>query len=190
MKHPDDDLPAFVNGTLPASEREAIQTHLAGCEQCREEVHWLATLREQMQNDPLPAVNEMGMARLMKAVRQEEKQTATSAPGWWRGALAAAVLVVVAQFGVIAVQWQPDTVYRPLGETVQSPRIQVRFAETATEIQIREVLERIEGQIVEGPSALGLYLVSVPDDASVQAAAETLQAAGDVVEQAMVESAQ
>ncbi len=190
MKHPDDDLPAFVNGTLPASEREAIQTHLAGCEQCREEVHWLATLREQMQNDPLPAVNEMGMARLMKAVRQEEKQTATSTPGWWRGALAAAVLVVVAQFGVIAVQWQPDTVYRPLGETVQSPRIQVRFAETATEIQIREVLARIEGQIVEGPSALGLYLVSVPDDASLEAAAEILWAADGVVEQAMVESAQ
>ncbi len=190
MKHPDDDLPAFVNGTLPASDRDAIQAHLAGCEQCREEVHWLATLREQMQNDPLPAVNEMGMARLMKAVRDEEKQTATSAPGWWRGALAAAVLVVVAQFGVITSQWQQETVYRPLGETVEDARIQVRFVETASEAQIRELLDRVEGQIVAGPSALGLYLIAVPDGASVEQAATTLRSAEGIVEQAMVESAE
>ena len=187
--HPDDDLPAFVNGTLPASERDAIQAHLAGCEQCREEVHWLATLREQMQKDPLPAVNEMGMARLIKAVRTEEKQTA-SGPGWWRGALAAAVLVVIAQFGVITAQWQSETIYRPLGETVEASRIQVRFAETASEAQIRELLDRVEGQIVAGPSALGLYLIALPEGASAEQAATILRSAEGIVEQAMVESAQ
>ena len=193
MTHPDDDLPAFVNGTLPARERDAIQSHLASCVQCREEVDWLATLREQMQNDPLPAVNEMGMARLMKAVRAEEKQIGLSAPGWMRGALAAAVLVMVAQFGVIAVQWQPQTVYRPLGETVQGPRIQVRFAAEASEAQIRALLDSIDGQIVAGPSALGLYHVALPEGETVDAierAAATLQAADGIVEQAMVESAQ
>lgn len=188
--HPDDDLPAFVNGTLPASEREAIQGHLADCAQCREEVHWLATLREQMQKEALPAVNEMGLARLMKSVRAEEKSIGTTPPAWWRGALAAAVLVMVAQFGVIAVQWQPDNVYRPLSETVDAPRIQVRFAPGATAAQIRALLDRVEGQIVDGPSALGLYRIQLAEADTVPSALEALLAAEDIVEQAVVESAQ
>lgn len=189
--HPDDDLPAFVNGTLSASEREQIQHHLAECEPCRQEVEWLATLREQMQKDPLPAVNEMGLARLMRTVKAEQRPAPakTSAPSWWRGAMAAGVLVMLVQFGVIAVQWQPEGAYQPLSESGQlsGPVLQVRFAPTVSLAEMQGLLEQIDGRIVDGPGALGLYRIALPEEADREAALATLQAADDIVVQALAE---
>ncbi len=48
----------------------------------------------------------------------------------------------------------------PQGTPATSPiHIQVKFVDTAKEIEIRELLQKINGQIVEGPTGDGLYLL-------------------------------
>lgn len=189
--HPDDALVAFANHTLDPTEQAKLEAHLAACDRCREELDWLTTLRAGMQAEPLPAVDEVGLARLMRAVKAEQRSTpsTTSAPSWWRGAMAAAVLVMLVQFGVIAVQWQPDAGYQPLSETGQvvGPVLQVRFAPTASLAEIQALLEQIEGRIVDGPGALGLYRIALPEDANGEDALATLKAADGIVIQALAE---
>ena len=41
-------------------------------------------------------------------------------------------------------------------------QIQVKFVETAKEIQIRELLKELDGQIVNGPTSEGLYILEFP----------------------------
>lgn len=189
--HPDDALVAYANHTLDPAEQPALDAHLADCDRCREELDWLTTLRAGMQAEPLPAVDELGLARLMREVKAEQRpaRAATSAPSWWRGAMAAAVLVMLVQFGVIAVQWQPDAGYQPLSETGQEvgPVLQVRFAPAASLAEIQALLEQIEGRIVDGPGALGLYRIALPEEADHKAALATLKAADGIVIQALAE---
>jgi len=63
----------------------------------------------------------------------------------------------------------PPAVYHTLsapsgGEAAAASRPQIRvvFAETATEKQIREVLLRARGRLVDGPSPLGTYILEIP----------------------------
>ena len=67
-------------------------------------------------------------------------------------------------------QRQPETLtlYRtlsapaaPRGDAV---RVRVVFAETATEKEIREILLRVHGEIVAGPSVFGTYTVEIPTE--------------------------
>ncbi len=51
-------------------------------------------------------------------------------------------------------------------EAAARPRIRLVFVETATEKQIREVLLRTRGRLVDGPSPLGAYTLEVPAPAS------------------------
>jgi hypothetical protein len=50
--------------------------------------------------------------------------------------------------------------------TAARPQIRVVFAETATEKQIREVLLRARGRLVDGPSPLGTYTLEIPAPAA------------------------
>jgi hypothetical protein len=60
------------------------------------------------------------------------------------------------------------------------PRQQIRvvFSETATEKQIRDVLLRVRGRLIDGPSPLGTYTLEVPAAPSVPGARATVQGAG------------
>jgi anti-sigma factor RsiW len=189
--HPDDALVAYANHTLDPAEQAALEAHLADCDRCREELDWLSTLRAGMQAEPLPAVDEVGLARLMREVKAEQGSApaTTAAPSWWRGAMAAAVLVMLVQFGVIATQWQPDAGYQPLSESGQAvgPVLQVRFAPTTSLAEMQALLEQIEGRIVDGPGALGLYRIALPEDANGEDALATLKAADGIVIQALAE---
>jgi hypothetical protein len=49
---------------------------------------------------------------------------------------------------------------------VSRPQIRVVFAEAATEKQIREVLLRARGRLVDGPSPLGTYILEIPAPAA------------------------
>ena len=66
-----------------------------------------------------------------------------------------------------------------------APDLQVTFAPSATEQEIREVLQSAGTVIVDGPSALGIYGLRLADPegdaAAIEAALVTLQARGDVV---------
>lgn len=52
------------------------------------------------------------------------------------------------------------------GAAAPRPQIRVVFAEGATEKQIREVLLRARGRLVDGPSPLGTYILEIPAPAA------------------------
>ena len=70
-------------------------------------------------------------------------------------------------------------------ETAAGPMIIVSFVDTATEAQIREMLSEIDGRIIDGPKAGGLYVVELPaeggSEKSVEQVIENLKSEKDVV---------
>src|SRR5690606_2872904 len=71
-------------------------------------------------------------------------------------------------------------------ETAASgPVIIVSFVDTATEAQIRETLSEIDGRIIDGPKAGGLYVVGLPAEAgsekSVEQVIEELKSDKEVI---------
>ena len=57
--------------------------------------------------------------------------------------------------------------------------IHVVFAEDITEREMRALLGRVEGSIVEGPSAMGVYTVEIPARAPDRVAATVEVLRGD-----------
>ncbi len=183
--HPEDLLPWYVNGTLEGAEREAVARHLETCPRCRDEVAWLARLREQVKEAaPGATPGELGLRRLLREV--EAEAPAPRRREWWRPALAAAVVVIVIQSVLLVRPWVDDGAgIVPLGGSRGGAVIQVEFRPQATEAQIREVLQAVEGTIVDGPGALGVYRVRLEGEGDqrrrLEEAVARLRARGDVV---------
>ncbi|HEX6865477.1 MAG TPA: zf-HC2 domain-containing protein [Thermoanaerobaculia bacterium] len=181
-------LPWYVNGTLPGEERRAIEDHLAACSRCREEVTVCRVTREALAEagEVAPSPHPVQLARLLSRVDELESGQgrgrrpflaslkALLVPESPVRALLAFQLAVTALLVGLLVwqQRQPETLplYRTLSLSAPEPprgnaaRVRVLFAETATEKEIREVLLRVHGEIVGGPSAFGSYTVEIPTD--------------------------
>ncbi len=181
-EHPDDLLPWYANGTLEGEEREAVEAHLAGCQQCRDELAWLRAVHGQARADAEQGLGELGLHRLLRSVRTGQPRRR-----WWRPALAAAaVLVIVLQSAAILQLRRPaQDVFRPLGSTPPAGVVlQVRFHDDAREGAIRAMLNNLDATVIGGPGALGVYRIRVPSaggaDAAATRALATLQASPEV----------
>lgn len=177
-------LPWYVNGTLPGEERRVVENHLDACSRCREEIAVCRATREALAEagEIAPSPHPVQLARLLTRVDEHE-----SGQGHGRRPLLAALKALLVptspvralfafQLAITALlvglllwqQRQPETL--PLYRTLSAPeaprgnaaRVRVLFAETATEKEIREILLRVHGEIVGGPSAFGTYTVEIP----------------------------
>lgn len=189
--HPDDLLPWHANGTLAGEERAAVEAHLAHCGRCRQELEFLRALRDGIQRQGAEASpGELGLKRLRRDLDAAAPEATPERP-WWRPALATAALVIIVQGVLLLNLWQTDTApgITPLGEAGGS-LLQVRFDPQAREAQIRALLREVGAVIVDGPSAVGLYRLRLPDaknDADRQAALERLQRADEVIDHVAAE---
>lgn len=183
--HPIEDLPAYLNQTLDAGSRDKVRAHLAGCQRCQQELAFLDALREGLQQ-PLPAANDVALARLMRDIRAEKKQTAP-ASGWKRAFIAAAALVLV-QSLLLTQEWRSDdAVYQPLSGITEQGIIIVRFQPDAREADIRALLRSLDVQLVDGPAASGLYrLHSYRED--LEPVVRQLRNQDHIVAEALVEN--
>lgn len=183
-------LPWYANGTLLDGERQTVEAHLAGCPLCREEIVACQRLGEAIRQteETAPAAHPARLARLMERIDDEERN---GGHGWrrivlapWhglaallratpplaRGALVAQLIVLVALTGLLVRGSAPPAqTYETLSESAPAPaapettaRLRLVFAEGTTEQEARNLLLGIRGQIVAGPSALGVYTVEVP----------------------------
>lgn len=163
--HPDELLPWYANGTLDEPERARVAAHLAECARCREELSFLTTLAAGVRAaDESGAPAEFGLKRLLREVRQSSPNPASARGGrrtWWRPALAAAAILVIAVQAVMIGRLYQDTTYlQPLaGPAAAGTVLQVRFDPAASESQIRAALQSVDGTLVGGPGALGIYRV-------------------------------
>src|SRR5262249_20263371 len=74
-------------------------------------------------------------------------------------------LALVLVLGTVAVyQYKnPQVIYRPLtgGAAASGAKISVIFNANATEGEIRQMLDQIQGNIIEGPTAQGRYTIQL-----------------------------
>jgi len=184
--HPDELLPWYANRSLAGAERDAVEAHLRECARCRAELEILGALREQVKRSaPAQVADEVGLRRLLRAVRREAAR-----PRRRFALAAAAAVVIVVQAGLIGWLATREAPFEPLGERAPAGVVlQLRFDPAATEAQIRALLEAHDAVMIDGPSALGVYRVRLrgvrPGDA--EAAAKALaefRAARGVVAQA------
>jgi anti-sigma factor RsiW len=183
-------VPWYVNGTLEGRDRDAVTTHLPGCPACREEVARCQTLAAAIQS-AVDAAGAPGPGRLERVLASIDLLEAMGArrTGWrgrWRAGvewlgdlfqrtpgpvrwgLVAQAAVLVLVVGLVA--WpgvrSPRAPYRTLADggeqrVGREALIHVVFTEDITERELRTLLGRVEGRIVDGPSAVGLYTVGV-----------------------------
>jgi putative zinc finger protein len=181
-------LPWYVNGTLSGQDLDLVTGHLSGCAACAEEVarcrdlavavgamstvqtapsaERLARLLTRI--DAIEAGGETGgwrerLRRSIDALR--ELLQSTPAPTRW--ALAAQSALVVVLLATVAWQMAVSPSYRTLAsgaDPVAPGRAQIRvvFAEDISEREMRAVLARVDGRIIDGPSTVGAYTVQVP----------------------------
>ena len=183
-------LPWYANATLSDTERREVSEHLAGCAPCRAELEEMTLLQQALvESSARPSVmayknTDKAMAQIDSFERARRPVPERSAswlsdlkdrvsdallgwcgpmPNFARAVVAAQFLLIVGLAGGLGYSlW--DREYGTLSGTTQSAagaRLAVRFDESITEAQLRQVLREINGKIVDGPSSLGIYTVEV-----------------------------
>lgn len=177
-------IPWYVNGSLPAEERRAVEDHLAGCLRCREEERFCRGTTEALQQagEVAPSPHPVQLARVMARIDEAEaehgrgrlRRLLAGVRSWRlfpaspvRAVLAAQLAIAVLFLGLVVWQHrQPPAEYRTLSDSAAPStgvvQLRVLFAEDANEREIRELLLGIKGEIVGGPSPLGAYTLEVP----------------------------
>jgi len=186
----DELLPWYVNGTLSDDERERVRRYLGGNEQGSSDVEMLQGVREAVKVRQFDSPGELGRHRLKAAIEKESRGRRSGGPssGWWRPAMAAAVLVIAVQSVLLISSWQSDDAFKPAGVAPERPAIQLRFQPGATEGEIRGLLSRLDVEIVSGPGSVGVYRVApVGSDANIEELVARLRAAPGIVSFAEVE---
>lgn len=179
-------LPWYANGTLSPEETRQVEAHLDQCPHCRAELEQYRVLGEQVREQPewtwqppsghferlMADIDRLDILavpvrakpspwqRLMDWLRE------TPQPVRWTLAaesLALAMLVLVV--------WLPGRpVVEPGFETLSSvttstrptgPRLRVGFDPTLRIADLQSLLQVLHGQIVAGPSALGIYTIAL-----------------------------
>jgi hypothetical protein len=196
-------LPWYLAGTLSPEERRQVIEHLETCQTCRQELDEMKRLRDSVKAgvNGLPGPPPDSFRRVMAQIQEQPQPGpwAARADAWLRALFAVqwaptlAALLVIGQSA--ALLWLVG--HRPTGpagstqETViersvptGSARLSVRFQETATEREIRAVMQSLNARMVDGPSPDGLYIlqVSAVDAAALEKLLEALRAHRAVIE--------
>lgn len=157
-------LPWYLNGTLPAEDREAVEELLSRSEEARQELAFLSAIASEVQcESPLPA-SELGLRRLRQSIKSE-KQVFSST--WWKpGLAAAAITVAVLQVGLLVQNKDPMEGTRLLSNSsvVASGDywlVQVLFADDSQWQSLVTMIDEVNATVVDGPSSLGLVRLAV-----------------------------
>lgn len=188
-------LPWYANGTLNPEETRQVEAHLEQCPHCRAELEQYRVLGEQVREQPewtwqppsghferlmadidrldTPAVpvraKPSPWQRLMEWLRETPRSVR------WTLAMESLVLATL-----VLIVWLPGRpVVEPGFETLSSvttstrptsPRLRVGFDPTLRIADLQSLLQVLHGQIVAGPSALGIYTVALDAEGRPEAA--------------------
>ena len=172
-------LPWYANDTLEASERAEVESHLAACESCREDVADLRTVAELLDRESADAAAEAAFTRIRSRLDESGDRTTWSTLLDWFHSRGTPVLLAaqfVAVIGLSVALWktdEPASMYRTLsaGGRTASTRIFTKFDPARTEADIRRTMLRAGVHVVDGPTPEGLYVLESTSDASRSLAA-------------------
>ena len=181
-QHPDDFLAFYVNGTLTDDEQDKVESHLGGCERCQKELALLRTMRDvtrQQQEKALP--QEFAWQRLKRDIKQQDSTSiASRSRAWWKPAIGIAAALIMTLQAVFIFNLKNDIeTYGQAGYQYGGVVMQIKVNPKATEAQLRELLLKIDAEIVSGPSAAGLYRIRLSDQKNDPEVAEKIKALKD-----------
>lgn len=180
-------LPWYVNGTLEREGLAEVERHVANCVACRTEVNYLRQLGSLLHaSEDLPLSPGASMPALLARIASSQVGQASSAEGpppglrrrnwpnplrqaapWVRAALLAQAAAILLLIGLLAAPSDRESLreYRTLsaaGSEAEDSRTRINlvFAPDTTESQIRELVGSVEGEIVAGPTTLGVYTIA------------------------------
>jgi hypothetical protein len=162
-----DDIPWWVNGTLPEAEQRRVAAHVEHCSECREELARQRQLYAHMHADaasepvPLQAWDKL-LARI-DAEQPSSGKPATAKAQWLQIVLWAQAAVIA---GLAVLLWLPAGTgsYVTLTSSSSSTphgAVRVVFAPDASLERINRLLHQIGGEVVAGPSEAGVYTVKI-----------------------------
>lgn len=176
-------LPWYAANALEPEERAAIDALLETSESLRTELAQLSALEEGVTDTA--GEPQWNPALIQDAFEQIDAYEAEkNAPGvmarlgaWvdtnllagWDGVPNLAKLAVAAQFVLLLAvggAWlagsdTPPGDYRTVGVSPNAVQLKLQFHPEVDEATLRRTLSEIDGRIVDGPSALGLYTVQI-----------------------------
>lgn len=194
-------LPWFVNKTLSGAERIRVENHLKVCLTCRREIAGLIKLSEAVQQDgSLDSAVQASFSQLRKRIEltapdvQEVMPPTVNLPvrRKWTDkpvlkhlamepqalALAAVLILSLLVNGYFYTGKMLNNDYRTLSDTTTSIAgkndIKVVFADKTDQQQLNKILTSVHGQIVEGPSAQGVYTVRIEEKFAAANLLETI----------------
>ena len=175
-------VPLYVKGLLNEAQRKEIEEAIDECPSLREEIEsWHAVqCAYQSIESSLPQPSGSLYQKIAERIEGSKK------PGLLNrlfGSPAVSLALVTAQFllilslGFYIIQERHEykTMSAPSVTTEDSIRINVIFQEQATESDIRELLLKINGRIVDGPNRSGLYRIGLKSRSEADSALEALR---------------
>ncbi|WP_111642593.1 hypothetical protein [Marinimicrobium alkaliphilum] len=183
MNKTDEQLNLWANGRLSEAERLAFEQQMAQDPALAREAKFAMALRQQLQDEPATPPGELGLARLQRAIRagRQAPPNVQLRKNIWKPVAIAACLMVAIQTGLLLgpEPWRQNNAIdvRPAsGEAATAgPRLQIVFEPTASTADIQASLRSVNGSIVAGPSALGIFQVQLPKDSAADEAAARLR---------------
>jgi len=183
-------LPWYVNGTLSPGETERVETHLAECDECREELAFEHKLARGVAMLPLNAddswramEHRIADAPPTRMSGRPLRLLRRSVPMGWAmaGSLAASVAVAIVVTGMRP-DAAPETIYHALGspDAAVDGQVVVLFKPDTTEQQMRVILSAEGARLVDGPTAAGAYVLHI-DAGDPAAAIKALRQSSQVV---------
>jgi anti-sigma factor RsiW len=168
-------LPWWVNGTLPESERQQVEQHLAECAQCQREVAWLRSVQDEYLQENTETGHASPMPRRLRRRLLEESKHAAALPAsrWqhrrrrWMW-LAAAQTVLIVVLGAALLRDRYPTYHTLSAADDHGALLAVVFDPGTSEAQLRQLLRASDARLVGGPTETGAYLLKVPGNLASQ----------------------
>jgi hypothetical protein len=199
-------LPWYATGTLEPDEASAVEAHLAVSAEARAELANFRVLHEVVQdtsgepefnpglvNDALAQIDSYERERaereegrgILGWLRRNFVPAWEATPSLTRAAVAAQFALMLALGGALLLPERDGFTTVGGGSDSAQARIAIGFTEATREAELRELVRELEGTIVGGPSALGLYTIELPQSAEaseeIDALIETVRARKDRV---------
>lgn len=161
----DDKLSRMITDQLDAQDQEALKQQLDQDPELQKEADFLAALHKGIQDQKETSPGEIGLARLKRDIQREQQQAQKSQRNLWKPlAIAASCLLVVQMFLLMSFDEKDPGIVTMSGEEhYRGPQVQIVFAGDATATQIQQTLNSVQGNIVSGPGAMGIYTVALPE---------------------------
>lgn len=181
-------MPFYVKGTLSNSEREEFERALIDCPELNDELkRWqaISTVYTEIE-EKLPQPSPLIYSKIAQKIKKKEKVSLSERllaslerliPRRLSFALIVVQLLIIITLGIYAINLKTEykTLSAPSTVNESMIRINVVFKENASEGEMRRLLTQINGKIIDGPFASGLYVIGITSNERVEDALDKLK---------------